>query len=57
MSIPAEMPAEVTRSPSSTNRWSVRTSIVGSSSASFSSEAQCVVAGRCASKPAAAYNQ
>jgi hypothetical protein len=54
MSIPAEMPAEVTTSPSSTNRSSVRTSIVGSSWASVSSELQCVVAGRCASRPAAA---
>ena len=46
MSMPAETPAEVTRSPSSTSRSSGRTSIVGSSSASRSSEAQWVVAGR-----------
>ena len=42
MSIPAEMPAEVMMSPSSTNRSSPRTRIVGSSSASRSRLRQCV---------------
>jgi len=46
MSMPADTPAEVTTSPSSTNRSSPRTSMVGSSSARCSSEPQCVVAGR-----------
>ncbi len=44
--MPADTPAEVTTSPSSTNRASLRTSMLGSISASRSREAQCVVAGR-----------
>ena len=51
---PAEIPAEVTMSPSSTNRALGSTSMLGSSSASFIKDAQCVVAGRRASNPAAA---
>ena len=54
MSIPAETPAAVMTSPSSTNRSSGRTSIVGSSSTRRSSVLQCVVAGRSRKRPAAA---
>ena len=54
MSMPAETPADVTMSPSSTYRSSGRSSIVGSSSAKVVSAAQWVVAGRFASSPAAA---
>jgi DNA-binding MarR family transcriptional regulator len=54
MSMPADTPAELTMSPSSTKRSSGRTSMVPSSSASSSRDPQWVVAGRPASKPAAA---
>jgi hypothetical protein len=54
MSVPAEMPADVMMSPSSTNRSCRRTSMVESSSASLSKERQCVVAGRPFNRPAAA---
>jgi hypothetical protein len=54
MSMPAETPAEVMTSPSSTHLSPGRTSIDGSSLARCSSEPQWVVAGRSRSSPAAA---
>ena len=55
MSMPAETPAEVTTSPSSTNRASASTSTP--SSASDSTALQCVAAGRPARSPAFAVDE
>ena len=57
MSMPADTPAAVITSPSSTYRSSGRTSMLGSSSRSRSSEPQWVVAGRPLSSPAARVHQ
>ena len=57
MSMPAETPALVSRSPSSTNRALTSVITVGSSSESRLSEAQCVVAERPLSRPADAYTR
>jgi hypothetical protein len=54
MSMPALTPALVMRSPSSTKRELTSVMTVGSSSESRFSEAQCVVARRPTSSPAAA---
>ena len=54
MSMPALTPALVTRSPSSTKREATSVRTVGSSSDSRFSDAQCVVARRPTSRPAAA---